>query len=209
MTAAHGAGHDAAVTERLKLSERRDHLVGAALAVAEREGLAAATVRSVAREAGVATGVVHYAFADKDDMLAAMAEQLVRELRTAAAPPAGTDPAELLVAGVRNVWRTLERTAERQALTYEITVVALRQEALHGAAVRQYAASHAAVLDFLDAVATATGREWTEPVDRVAGLVLAVLDGVVLRFLVDRDARAARRGLEAFARLVAGWLGDA
>lgn len=193
------------VPDRLRMSERRDLLVNAALAVAERDGLAEVTVREVAREADVSTGVVHYCFSDKDDLLAAMAGRLVRELRAAATVPVGGGRLEdVLVGGIRSVWRTLERSGGRQLLTYEITLTALRQPSLKAAATRQYEESHAAVRDFLAAAVGSTGARWRTPVDQVAALVLAQIDGVVLRWLVDHDARAARRGLETFARLVAG-----
>lgn len=192
------------MTERLRMSERRDQLVAGALAVAERDGLAAVTVREVAREVDVSTGVVHYCFADKDDLLAAMAGQLVRELRSAAGVSVGGGTiADVLGGGVRNLWRVLERSAARQLLTYEITVTALRQPALSDAARRQYRDSHAAVRDFLEAAAGVTGLRWRVPVDQVSAMVLAHLDGVVLRWLVDRDARAARRGLDLFTGLIA------
>ncbi|MHA3701703.1 TetR/AcrR family transcriptional regulator [Jatrophihabitans sp. YIM 134969] len=191
--------------DRLRMSERRDALVAAALALAEREGLAAVTVREVAREADVSTGVVHYCFTDKDDLLAAMAARLVRELRAAATVSVGGGKLEdVLLSGIRSLWRTLERSGDRQLLTYEITLMALRQEPLRDAARRQYEESHAAVRDFLVAAEGSTGRRWRVPVDQVAAFVLAQLDGVVLRWLVDRDTRTARRGLETLARLVVG-----
>ena len=192
------------MSDRLRMGERRDLLVTAALTVAERDGLAAVTVREVAREADVSTGVVHYCFADKDDLLAAMAGRLVRDLRAAATVSVGGGRLDdVLMSGVRSLWRTLERTGSRQLLTYEITLTALRQQALGDAGTRQYQESHSAVRDFLVAAVGATGAKWRTPVDQVAALVLAQLDGVVLRWLVDRDARAARRSLETFTRLVA------
>lgn len=193
------------VPDRLRMSERRDLLVNAAMAVAERDGLAGVTVREVAREADVSAGVVHYCFSDKDDLLAAMAGRLVRELRAAASVSVGGGRLEdVLISGIRSVWRTIERSGDRQLLTYEITLTALRQSHLRDAATRQYDESHAAVRDFLVAAVGSAGTRWRMPVDQVAALVLAQVDGVVLRWLVDRDARAARRGLESFTRLIAG-----
>ncbi len=191
--------------ERLRMTDRREALVDAALFVAERDGLAAVTVREVAREADVSTGVVHYCFADKDDLLGAMAGRMVRELRAAATLPIrGGRLDDVHVTRVRSVWRALEPNPRRQLLTYEITLTALRQSALREAATRQYGDSHDAVRDFLVAAAGSTGTRWRTPVDQVTGTVLAQLDGVVLRWLIDHDARAARRGLEGFSRMVAG-----
>ena len=61
---------------RLPVAERREQLIEAALAVASRDGIDAATVRAVAAEAGVSLGVVHYCFQDKDELLRAMAHAI-------------------------------------------------------------------------------------------------------------------------------------
>ncbi len=42
----------------------------------------AATVRAVATEAGVSLGVVHYCFRDKDELLSAMAHEIMRQKLT-------------------------------------------------------------------------------------------------------------------------------
>src|SRR6187549_2246412 len=61
---------------RLPVAETREQLIEAALAVASRDGIDAATVRAVAAEAGVSLGVVHYCFQDKDELLRAMAHAI-------------------------------------------------------------------------------------------------------------------------------------
>ena len=50
--------------------ERREQLIEAAARVIARSGYDAATVRDVAREAGVSTGVIAYYFEGKDDLFA-------------------------------------------------------------------------------------------------------------------------------------------
>ena len=50
--------------------ERREQLIAAAARVIARSGYDAATVRDVAREAGVSTGVIAYYFEGKDDLFA-------------------------------------------------------------------------------------------------------------------------------------------
>lgn len=54
---------------RLTRSERRDAIVGAALAVARRKGLATTTVRDIATEMGTSSGLVHHYFESMDDVL--------------------------------------------------------------------------------------------------------------------------------------------
>lgn len=195
------------MTTRLPLAQRREQLVDAALTVAAAEGIGAATARRVAEQAGVALGVVHYCFADKDELFAALAARIVDELTGAGEsaldfdePP---DLAAALQAAVAGLWDAIEQTAGAQLLTYEITTHALRHAELRGVATRQYAASQAAAERLLSLAAAASGATWTRPVPDLAGEALAFVDGVTLRWLVDRDAAAARARLSSYAGYLA------
>ena len=84
-------------------------------------------------------------------------------------------------------------------LTYEITTHALRSPGLEHVATRQYEVSHAAAQALLELAAATTGSVWTRSVEELAGEVLAVVDGVTLRWLVDGDSAAARARLSSFA----------
>jgi AcrR family transcriptional regulator len=75
----------------LPLADRRDQLIAAAISIAARDGIEAATVRAVAVEAGVSAGVVHYCFSDKNELLTCMAEAIT-ELNTPRLP--GQDDAD-------------------------------------------------------------------------------------------------------------------
>ena len=192
---------------RLPVEDRRAQLVDAALAVARRDGVAATTVRRVAEEAEVALGVVHYAFTDKDELLAALASRIVQQLASASA--AGVEPGvhpdlpSAIEAAIGGVWASIEATPDVQLLTYEITTYALRAPGQRAVGQRQYAVSQAAAERLLEMAAAAGGARWTRPVPELAGEVLAFLDGVTLRWLVDRDGAAARARLAAFAGYLA------
>ncbi len=199
---------DERVSQRLPVADRRSQLVDAALDVAAAEGIAAATVRRVADQAGVALGVVHYCFADKDELLAELATRIVDELAAAAAAelPVGMVAPDLVSAlrtGVLGLWAVIQRTPGEQLLTYELTTHALRQPGLHPVATRQYSVSQQAAETLLDLAADAAGATWSRPVAELAGEALAFVDGVTLRWLVDGDAAAARARLESFAAYLA------
>jgi AcrR family transcriptional regulator len=195
------------VPTRIAASERRSLLVDAALAVAERDGVPAMSVRRVADEAGVSLGLVHYCFSDKDDLVVQVAARIVAELAAAgeqrlAAVEGGTLE-QALLAGVRGLWTVLTATARRQLVTYEITTHALRHPGLRDVAREQYAVSQTAVEDFLTHAARTAGARWARPVGELAALTLAVIDGVTLRWLVDDDRAGALARLEDFARTLA------
>jgi AcrR family transcriptional regulator len=196
-----------AVGTRMPLLERRAQLVDAALAVAADEGIAAATVRRVAERAGVALGVVHYCFEDKDELFGALAARIVDELSGAGASALELgEPADLrgaLRSAISGLWDTIERTPGAQLLSYEITTHALRHGEQRGVALQQYAASQSAAERMLSLAASAARATWRRPVAELAGEALAVVDGVTLRWLVDGDGAAARARLTSFADYLA------
>lgn len=194
-------------TTRLPVAERRAQLVDAALSVASADGIAAATVRRVAEEAGVALGVVHYAFDDKDELFVELAARIVADLTAAGSAALEFDErpdlASALRCAVNALWDSVESSEGEQLLTYEITAHALRNAELRGVAVRQYQVSQSAAEALLELAAEASGATWTRPLPDVAADALAFVDGVTLRWLVDRDGAAARARLEWFAGYLA------
>lgn len=200
---------DGAVSTRMPVADRRSQLVEAALEVASAEGIAATSVRRVAEQAGVALGVVHYCFADKDELFTELAARIVADLTGSAAEGLSFEfdeqptLAEALGAALAGLWGSIEATPGEQLLTYEITTHALRQPGLNGVAIRQYEVSQAAAEGLLALVADAAGATWTRPVAELAAEALAFVDGVTLRWLVDGDGGAARARLSSFAGYLA------
>ena len=207
------------MSNRLPADERRNQLVAAALELAQGGGVGAVTVRAVAEKAGVSLGVVHYCFDSKEALVVAMANTVVGEL--AGAMQAAFDVSAevqqsggidclraMLHTGLRAMWSAIESTPGLQTLTYEITTYSLR----HGAdgspvsgeiAVQQYRLMDEQARLFLDSCAELCGIEWSLPTATVARLSLALLDGVVLRWLVDRDSDATATELGVIADIIA------
>lgn len=193
------------------IAERRRQLVDAGLAVAEREGPDAVTVRRVAAEAGVSLGLMYHCFATKDQLTVAMATRLAQDLAEAGdaaraevhGPAVTLDVGTVLRAALDGLWAEVERTPGRQLLTYEITTRALREPGLGGVAQRQYDAVTAMTAAVLERAAETAGVSWARDVDELAGLVVMAIDGATLRWLVDHDSRAALSRLRHMAGLLA------
>jgi AcrR family transcriptional regulator len=116
-------------TPYVKADVRRGQLVAAAGRVLEREGMAGATLRAVAAEAGVPLGTVHYIFSTKEQLLRAVLEDVVEEISDAARASAGTatDLDSAMRRTALEVWSQLvEAHAEQQLMQYELTMWALR-----------------------------------------------------------------------------------
>ncbi len=210
---------------RLPAEERRAQLVHAALTLAEAEGFGSVTIRRVADEAGVSLGVVHYCFENKEELMAAAISNIVAMLGEAMteayshvdasdAKARGVEGLQrYLRSGVAAMWSLIESTPNVQLLTYEITTYALRRgagqegserdAAAHALAARQYVVTDSVAVEFLESAARACGTEWARPVQYVARLCLSFIDGLVLRWLVDRDSDAARTQIDDFADFIA------
>ncbi|WP_091067472.1 TetR/AcrR family transcriptional regulator [Micromonospora humi] len=81
----------------------REHLIAAAARLLDRRGAAGLTVRDVAREAGVADGVLYNHFADKEELLAHALHAHIRAVEAALAG-AVPQPGEGSLAGNLRVW---------------------------------------------------------------------------------------------------------
>lgn len=186
---------------RVPATQRRDDLVQAAIRVATREGLAAATTRRIATEAGVSVGIVHYCFRSKEELLGEVVRLLALEGYAAAAGalPAEGDAEALIGAAVHAFWKLIEATPERQLLTYEVITWALRTPDVEPIARGQRDRQIDGIRQLMTLIAGSARIEWTRPVDDLARMVLNVTDGVVLSWLVDHDSDAAVRSLDAFA----------
>lgn len=202
---------------RLPADSRRRQLVAAALTCAEHVGVDGLTVRGVADEAGVTQRAVYYLFETKEVLVTAMGEGLIvdatealhtafdhnRDLR-------GTRGLrELVHSGLSAIWPLVESTADRQLLSYEIKTYLLRHRALgsdQAAALAsgQYRIRDSESLAFFERCAEQTGTRWLEPLDSVARFGMATVDGLILRWLVDRDDMAVIAALDDLSGVIAG-----
>lgn len=191
--------------KRLPIAERRGQLIDAAITVASRDGIDAATVRAVAAEAGVSLGVVHYCFQDKDELLEAMAHTITRQnlSQSLLEMPSHGRPITVFERAIEMLWAGISGSRGAQLLSYELTTYSMRHPEVRQVSVNQYLVSHEAARQFLEAMAKAARVQWTLPIEQMARLVVMATDGVVLAWLADGDDAAARGVLRVFAEFLA------
>jgi TetR/AcrR family transcriptional regulator, acrEF/envCD operon repressor len=202
----------------LSVEERRAHLIEAAIGLAEEKGVAGVTTRDVAQAAGVSLGVVHYCFENKDALMTELVKALSMELRDSVDADetvwqdagSGKEALQKLVrAGLELMWLNIEATPQRQLLTYETTTFALREgkqtPAKLAIAREQYAFNDSTVADILDHARDATSNRFTVPVHDLSRFTLNVIDGIVLRWLVDDDSESVREQLDLLSEMVANY----
>lgn len=172
---------------------RRAQIVRAAAAVLGRQGYSGTSLKEIAREAGVAQGLLHYYFESKEELLLAVVTSLDLELRlTWKTAVAGVDdPLERIVAAVDAAGAQCSRRPEFWRLLFDLYMLGMGNPAIHGRIqelwsgfVDDIEAEVRQVLDRLPAQSLVTPHE-------LAGAIAASIDGLSLAALVeDRDPAA-------------------
>jgi AcrR family transcriptional regulator len=170
---------------------RRAQLIEAATRVIAREGVAAATTRRIAAEAGVPHGLVHYWFTGKDELLDEVVQGMLRQLEAATAEPAGRpelDAAEDFAQRFRSAFELIEGDDRgRQIALFELTTWSLRSTEYRGVARAQYAAYRATAESVTGPWLADHGVELPASPQVFAQFVSALFDGVNLAWLADPD----------------------
>ena len=194
------AGRPAARRHRAQRATSEE-LVQAALRLIAREGVAAATTRKIADEAGVPLGTVHYWFNDKNDLL----EQVVREalgrleagVAASGAPHGGTP--EDIRDGLHAAWGEVLADPGAQLGLYELTALALRTPSMRQLASLQYTAYRELAARSLAPALTGLDERRAA---LVAELFAVTFDGLCLAWLADPDGSHPTEVLDLLAELL-------
>jgi AcrR family transcriptional regulator len=193
---------------RMSAGDRREKLVEAAIRVMTREGVARATTRAIASEAGMPLGVFHYAFHSKQELMERVTQTIARQSKAEidAAVLTGEDPElfELVLGGLCAYFDHVVAHPHEHLVTYELTTTALRDEELEDVARQQYDYYLTENEKLLDAVAELMGLEYTVPTAVISRYVFSLMDGLALNYLARGDEEEAREVLNLTARTLVG-----
>lgn len=201
------------MVNRAVVQEYQSPIVEQAIAVAERGGIESVTAHAVAAAAGVPEQTVRNQFPTDDSLVAAISAALAAQLTVAmqqtffdalgATDVTGLRGLRILLhSALSGFWPVVEAAPERRMLTFELTSYGLRHTD-SVVAREQYQGLDDYAVVFLEECARRTGTTWLEPVGAVARLSMAMLDGLVLRWLVDRRSEAMLAQLDDVAAIIA------
>lgn len=185
--------------------ERRQELAAAVLRVIQREGLAGATIRGVAAEAGWTRGVIAHYFTSRDDLLLFAYREGVKSMRASLQADGNASPLWLLRRWLRLALPTDGQSALNYAIYLGFAESAMRDPSL----ARSVEAETAEIDDFtreLVARCIAEG-ELQPPFDAgmAADLLITLTDGAALGSVMDPRRFTPQRVDDMLESLLESW----
>lgn len=190
--------------------ERRAQLIAALMRTLALRGYAGASVANIAREAGMAPGLVHYYFGSKQEMLLALLESIrsaVLTRRDQRLTLAGDDPRARLFALTDAL---LEYDPSGGTAPLEATWIAIAAEAVHESAVQE--AYGAMLLELVDRLESGlrevlrAEKRLAREVRSLAAAITAAIQGVYQMDAVVPGAAKRGSSAPALRQMVAGLL---
>lgn len=179
---------------RMSLAERRHKLIEAALRVIGEHGVAAATTRAIAAEAGMPLASFHYAFESHQNLMGeAMGAVMGDELAVQRAwQPRGASAEELFTSVLKAHLDDLVARPAVHRTVMELTDYALRTEALAQVPIEWRSQRVEQLATQLDKQARAAGVRLPSPAEHLAQCLLVLADGLTRTYLVTRDEELVR-----------------
>jgi TetR/AcrR family transcriptional regulator, cholesterol catabolism regulator len=172
--------------------DRKARILDAALALLSRQGISGVSMRAVAREAGVALGLVHYYFEDKTSLVRATLHRIEElDLALVEADPA-VSPDERLLAALRRIADPEFLTTDYLSLRLQLWALAQAHEdfaEINTTAQKRYRAGLSALIR--DARPDLPRREC----NRRAADIDVVQNGIWLTALLGLDRASIRRSV--------------
>lgn len=178
---------------------RSRQLVAAARTVLRRDGVGRMSLRVVAAEAGVPLGTLQHVFPSKERLLRAVIEDVVDDIAAVLKRSAEVDRglAHAIRVGVTNFWSELvSGETDLQLVLYELVTHALRTPGLESLARAQYDLYERIVAEWCQEAAAAAGEHCAVPYGRLARIIVANIDGLVLQYVCDPDPARATEDLD-------------
>lgn len=172
---------------RRQSGEKTREIMEAGRRVIFREGIWSTTTRKIAQEAGISLATIHYYFANKDDLLVAVYEEMIEGIRRSAAEDFAKPGtlAERIQQVIDRTWEFSQPNMQGQLMQAELLTYALRN-GMRDLAVRQ----GQEYLDiYLRVLATASDVATRADLDIVGlgQLLLAGIDGILISHSVEPD----------------------
>jgi AcrR family transcriptional regulator len=171
--------------------ERISHIIEAAATVLAAQGYANTSIKDIAREAGIAQGLVHYYFGSKEELVLAVLRQtcgeMLDETRRSFAQTQG-HPLARAWAGLEAAERRSAERPELFRLMLEMVPLSQTNPALRAQLRELYENLCGEVTEMIDELNELIPTPLPIPARDFAGVIVAAIDGLAIRGLVEPGA---------------------
>lgn len=162
-----------------------------------REGVAAASTRRVAAEAGVPQSMIHYVFGKKNQLIRAVVETVsARLIRALSEVPPTPDWEDQIHDTVESVWDIVAADPAAALFVMELMAWALRDPELRDLADDLHRVYYLTANDAVRRLRQANSRtSFRLDSEEMASLCVCAINGLIVTFLVHGDRERSRREL--------------
>lgn len=168
---------------------RRNQLTRAAYKVVSRKGYYNFTVRDIAKEAGLSTGLVHYYFKNKDDLLVSVLRVMNENLSfyLAKALEQTDDPKEKLIIFMDEAFHLVEREKEYFHVLIDFWTQLNHNERMRKANIKLYQSYRAECAKIIkEGIEKKVFKD--VDVDYTATMIVAFVQGLIIQYIIDHNA---------------------
>lgn len=168
---------------------RRNQLTRAAYKVVSRKGYYNFTVRDIAKEAGLSTGLVHYYFKNKDDLLVSVLRVMNENLSfyLAKALEQTNDPKEKIIIFMDEAFHLVEREKEYFHVLIDFWTQINHNERMRKANVKLYQSYRAECSKILqEGIEKKVFKD--VDVEYTATMIVAFVQGLIIQYIIDPNA---------------------
>ena len=164
-------------------NDMRAQIINAAHRILAEQGYDATTIKAIAQAAGVAPGLVHYYFANKEALLIAVLKEASTQYTQAMQQLPAASDSQLAEAGLAEPRRRVTQQPAWYRLRYELFALGLRNHALEQGTSDLLANGRAGIRTLIERLTP--GERDPQQDEALAAILLACFDGLALQQLVD------------------------
>ncbi|MFD0712264.1 TetR/AcrR family transcriptional regulator [Paenibacillus sp. GCM10027626] len=163
---------------------KREQIIDAAYKVMSAKGYEKASIKDIAQEAGIAPGLVHYYFRNKEEILTELLMSASKQYTTAMQTlQSSVPPAEIAKAALNEPKERVEQQPEWYMLRYELFALGLRDPNISPGVNDLLENARNGISDILQKIFGSSQEETAS----IAAILVACFDGLALQKLLNPE----------------------
>jgi len=168
---------------------RRGQLTRAAYKVVGQKGYYEFTVRDIAREAGLSTGLVHYYFKNKEDLLLNLLKEINRNMTIILNRNISTsdDPREKLNIFMRQAFDLVKNEKDYFYIVIDFWTQVNKNERMKRANIKLFKSYRDEISKILNE-GVEKGVFMKMDIDYTAAVIISIIQGLIIQYVIDNNA---------------------